>query len=231
MFTGVRDWLAFFTKVLFVTLGAGFLATVFIFRDVQAIVNASRWIRHTDEVLISLEQVTLQIALAESSQRGFIITNDPKYLDRYKVVIGRIDPALIRIRDLVRDNPGEQERLDALRTAIEPRLAEMGDLIAVRKSQGFDAAQAQVRTDRGFTLMETCLELIQAIRGEEQRLLAQRRKWQDKTFNRLVSLTILLEMCGLLYMYVLLQRKREIGRQITAERTGTEIGRYREMGL
>lgn len=190
-----------------VTLAAITVAVVVTYRDVEIIVSASRWIRHTDEVLISLERVAVVLNEAESGQRGYIITADPKYLGRYESSRQGLPRMLDRMVELVKDNPPQQGRIRSLRDATLTKFTEMDSIIATHRSKGFEAARDEVLSDRGFVLMAQCHEVTEIIQREEDILLKQRRKWLNDTFNRMVITVVILKALFIVFLYFLWRKK------------------------
>ncbi len=64
-----------------------------------------RWVTHTHEVLRALEATLSTLKDAETGQRGWLLTNDDKYLKPYERAVQQVDHDLAAVKALVADNP------------------------------------------------------------------------------------------------------------------------------
>ncbi len=101
------------------------------------LVESDRWVSHTHEVLAEVEATFSTVQDAETSQRGYLITNDALYLIPYNAAIASIDKHIAYLRQLTLDNPRQQDRIAALDTKITERLDMLKQVIALRKTEGF----------------------------------------------------------------------------------------------
>ena len=53
------------------------------FFSIQSLLDSSKWVNHTYEVISSLDEVITPVSEAETAQRGFLMTNDPEYLEPF----------------------------------------------------------------------------------------------------------------------------------------------------
>src|SRR5437879_4023829 len=77
------------------------------------LVEANRTVAHTHEVLANLEALVSILKDAETGQRGYIITEDERYLEPYDAAVKNREPIIRKLRDLTIDNSSQQERLTA----------------------------------------------------------------------------------------------------------------------
>ncbi len=168
----------------------------------------------TVRVLDRSRAVVADILDAETGQRGFLLTGEERYLAPYREAIGRIWANFAALDEEVR-LPEQQRRLDALRPAIEAKLAELAQTVALRQ-QSAEAALAVVRTDEGQRLMDLIRQHFAAFEMAARRILQERTVLQDR---RTRSTTFLAIGCGLLALIaagcaaLVILRRRE-GRQL-----------------
>jgi signal transduction histidine kinase len=148
-------------------------------------------VEHTVQVISQAAEALSALKDAETGQRGFIITGDSVYLVPYLQARESVSAHLITLRALTADNPSQQRRLDTLDRVANDKLAELAATIALRRSSGFDAAVAQVRTDRGRQSMEAARALISRIESEERGLLAQRSAGRATVARRVLGVIAL----------------------------------------
>jgi len=133
-----------------------------------------RWSEHTHEVLERLEQFLSTSTDAETAEHAYVITGDAGYLEPYRRAIQSLAALRRRLQQLTVDNPDQQRRLQSLGTLIEERLAELGSVVELRRTQGFEAARKKILTGEGKTVHDQIRRLIDELERAEESLLRQR---------------------------------------------------------
>src|SRR6185503_4839256 len=170
--TTERPWGGLLVAAAFTVLllGIGLLNRSHVTRVEQA----QSAVTHTYEVIAALSQTLASLVDAETGQRGFLITGEERYLGPYRDAITEVNGHLQRLAELTADNrEQEPEIADARRFAAE-KLAELELTIAVRRQDGFAAAQRIVATDRGKDAMDALRAIASRMTAREQQLLATR---------------------------------------------------------
>ncbi|MDR3452920.1 MAG: CHASE3 domain-containing protein [Rhodoferax sp.] len=142
---------------------------------------------------------------AETGQRGFLLTGDPKYLEPYESALAEVNQNLNSLRELYAPDPGELAEFGRLSQDVSGKMTEMAVSVRMRKQGQEDGWKAVLLTDVGKEQMD-------AIRNQSSKLIAQSvRKMsinQDQVVRALQLSRIgiaLVAMIGLLafYMYLL----------------------------
>ena len=90
----------------------------------RAIVSV-RWVQQTFSVLIQLDHVSRAITDAWLSQRDFLLTREPRFLERYATALQRITPELATL-DLLTQHDGDlHERLAGLNSLLASKITDM----------------------------------------------------------------------------------------------------------
>src|SRR5215813_10003810 len=118
---------------------------------------------------------------AESSQRGFLITGNPAYLDPYKVALHEASDLFAKLKQLTADNPEEQRRWPILERQIDFKREELRRTIEARQSEGFDAARRIVETHLGAEAMRAVEQTIDLAIATESDLLNDRQELLAET--------------------------------------------------
>ena len=129
---------------------------------------------HSHEVIIALDELLSSMQDAETGQRGFLLTNNEKYLEPYNSAVMAIPPKLDEIAQLTSDNPAQKPRITALKLHIGAKLAELKETIDLRRTQGLDTALAVVNSDRGKVEMDAIRAQLAAMSQEEADLRSRR---------------------------------------------------------
>src|ERR1700761_4634596 len=142
--------------------------------NLQTLRDDNERIIHSHEVIIALDELLSSTQDAETGQRGFLLTNNEKYLEPYSSALLAIPPRLDEIAQLTGDNPAQKPRIAALKLHVGAKLAELKETIDLRHTQGLDAALAVVNSDRGKVEMDAVRAQVAAMRQEEAQLRSRR---------------------------------------------------------
>ncbi len=101
---------------------------------------------------------------AETGQRGFLLTQDPKYLEPYEAARRQIEPDIERLKELHRADPDQQKVLEHLSGTVAEKLGELDETIALAQAGNLARAIDIMKSDRGRESMEaarrTLLDLL-----------------------------------------------------------------------
>jgi PAS domain S-box-containing protein len=171
------------------------------YRSIVISSESDRWVRHTHEVLESLQNLVADMTSIESSDRGFALTGEESYLESYRANILSAEQDEAAIRNLTKDNPKQQLQLPVLEELIAQKVR-LGDVvIRLRRVKGVEAAADATGSGRGQRTMTAFLAIVSKMHDEELRLLvlrdveAKRRQAQTKTvlfFGTLLGVLIAL---------------------------------------
>ena len=157
-------------------LGIVFLVAIGLvsYQGVNTSLEATERVTHTHEVLENLEGLIGTLKDAETGQRGYILTGETRYLEPYFDTEEKLDAVIEDLRQLMADNPGQEDRLDQAERLIADKLDELQETIQLRDTDGLDVAVAMVLTDVGKDIMDTLRVLIDEMKDVEQLLLTTR---------------------------------------------------------
>lgn len=151
------------------------------FQNLEALKENSQRIFHSHEVILALATIRSSAQDAETGQRGFLLTNDEKYLEPYRLALAAIPAKIEEVSELTSDNPAQKPRLALLRLHMAAKLAELDETIELRRTQGIDAALAVVNSDRGKVEMDAVRAQLAALTQEEVRLRRERLADMDRS--------------------------------------------------
>jgi len=128
---------------------------------------------------------------AETSQRGFLLTQKLEYLKTYTAALNQLPADMGELEKLVGRQSDQHERVGRLQSLIAVKLAELQKTIELSRSQGSAAALALVKTDQGQRAMDDIRRVSQEIENAENaRRLAARSEFRAKAQRvRFVTLT------------------------------------------
>jgi CheY-like chemotaxis protein/signal transduction histidine kinase/CHASE3 domain sensor protein len=202
------------------------LATVFIFfivsgfvayRNLQTLSEDNQKIVHSHDVIATLDELLSSAQDAETGQRGFLLTDNEKYLEPYNNAVSTLPSLIDRAAQLTSDNPAQQVRIAPLRQHVEAKLAELKETIDLRRTQGAEAALAIVNTDRGKAEMDAIRAQLDAMDRVEADLRDKRMAEMSGAYKTALASGVLSALLGLTLTAVIgflirratLARKRE----------------------
>ena len=168
------------------TIGAkmvgGYAAAVVIFvivglisyKSINKLTETNYWVTYTYKVISEVEDVYANMLDIQRGERGYVLTGKEDYLEPYYNGIKKIDEDLKEVRKLFQHNPGQQKKLDALEPLIGQERALLKQVIDLRKTRGFAAAQKKVTDGDLKKVMDDIRKVISEIQSEEGKLLKQR---------------------------------------------------------
>ncbi|HEY1138886.1 MAG TPA: ATP-binding protein [Lysobacter sp.] len=137
--------------------------------DSEAAVN------HTREVLVSIAEFSERLSFAEASQRGYLLTGDGSYLRARDEALAYARTRATRIVALVAHDPAQMRRAAALSELVARRAALMSAATRGLRRHASPEAAAAFRAGLAEGASQQIRELTRELRGEQQRLLAQRQ--------------------------------------------------------
>ena len=157
---------------IFVTL-ASFILTKVGEKDIQ---YGQERIIHTYTVIQYTDQLTSLLKDAETSQRGYLLTMDEKYLEPYQNAKSNIASTQKLLEERVAQTPVQAERATRLRQLTSLRLEDLETTLSVYRNQGQQAAIEMVGTDKGKAIMDNILELFHEFNNQQLSLLETRNQ-------------------------------------------------------
>ena len=170
----------------------------FSYRSMVGSSESDRWVRHTYEVLLKLEELRFAVEDVESSSRGFALAGQESFLSSYRASILSSEQHQASLRTLTADNPEQQRRLSALEGLVAQKLQHMETVVGLRQAKGLEVAADAVRSGRGDRIMREFQAVAQQMKDEELRLLAQRDANAERQLGQTKTILILGTALGLL---------------------------------
>ena len=164
-----------------VTLGfaasLGIMAAMAIISLVSAhrLIEDIRLVAHTYEVLGELRDIPEVSSVMQASVRGYIISGREDFLKPFWDAKADAHHQVQEVRELTVDKPEKQQILDEIENYLNLQMAGATNMIALRKNEGFQAAEAHLAVNHGRHSSKV-KELVSKMAGEELVLLAHRNE-------------------------------------------------------
>jgi signal transduction histidine kinase len=172
--------------------------------------NSGDLVRHTLRVQSELHRLFALVEGAESGERGFLITNDEKYLLPYDDATRNLNSTIDDLSRRIADNPEQAKRLATLIPAIEERMAIIHRVVDNVRSGKIEEAADLIKTGRGKTLMDQLRASVSEMVSVEDRLLEDREAALASANSAVeIGVLFLVVVVLLLAVYSILQAQRQ----------------------
>lgn len=168
------------------------------YHSMSVLTENSGRISHTLHVLNLIEELKVNLFKAESSQRGYLITDNEKYSAPFNKSIDRLQYLLNTLSNTTTEIPGQKERFSELYGAISEKIDEMSKTIAYVEQDRDSSATRLVKSDRGHELSLIILDIVDEMEAAERTLLTNRRSQEQLQKENFVWRLIVTNIVGLI---------------------------------
>ncbi|MCW8133317.1 MAG: CHASE3 domain-containing protein [Planctomycetota bacterium] len=144
------------------------------YQNIGQLIENEGWVSHTQQVRRVISDLQSAMVDAESGARGFVITGKDSFLEPYTAALSDIEKLQVQLRTLTADNPAQQQRIDALRPAIDAKLNVLKNNIALRRTETVESVAKVVSLGEGKEAMDQIRRLLNDMDAAESTLLEKR---------------------------------------------------------
>lgn len=174
------------------------VSAVLAYRSVDVITANNININNTLQTINLIKDLNKELAAAESSQRGYLLTEDPDYLEPYHKTLVVVDDLLMRLGDSTTGLPQQKDRFSLLYVYVRKKIDEMQRMVSLTDRDEIRAAIRQIKTDEGIELMRVISQLLSEMEVEEFGLLEKNKKNAVKNREFILMALLLANGIGLL---------------------------------
>jgi diguanylate cyclase (GGDEF)-like protein len=192
------------------------LAGTFVYENTRSLISSAGWVQHTQEVLASLQRVSLLTERIEYRTRLYTATGNAEQMGRAHASASQLDTTLTHLQALVSDSEYQTANLKSLRSCAQQMSQEL--------------AVFTVKSELSST--EQCQKAIGLMTDHEQGLLEERSKGsQRSSFTSIgteiafvgMSLVFLVVLFGFLLRDAVLRQKAGMQTALTNERLARTV--------
>ncbi|MCU9947279.1 response regulator [Pseudomonas sp. PDM13] len=160
-------------------LGVGVLGAMLFVALISYLLYVLSWVEHTD-IVISNANDGLRLSVdQESGLRGYLISGNATFLQPYEQARPRIKAAMSGLREMVKDNPPQVERVRTIE-ALQEEWDRFAREMIERKRDGLNVADA-VSEGRGKQLVDAVREQYRIFINLERQLRHERNEKASDT--------------------------------------------------
>lgn len=147
------------------------ISSVASFISIKSLLNSNFWVNHTQEVIYNLNEGSAIITEAQTSMRGYLITGDEQFAERYNEYEARSNSYFEKLEVLTNDNPLQQKQLAELKVKRANFFKYLNNQV-VKKRLGKNTVTFDL--NEGRKMMNELRALIKKIESIERKLLEER---------------------------------------------------------
>lgn len=166
--------------------------------------EANLWIDHTKEVISESRLLRRILVDAETGIRGYAITKKPEFLEPYRKAEQSILPQLVRLTDLVADNPQQQQAIGKIEQRVQTRLellTQVEKIIEAEQDKN-NSPQLSRLFAEGKAEMDSIRQSLDRFQNQEWQLLDERQQTLAK-INRITNIALVVSIFSILSGYAL----------------------------
>ncbi|MBC7486557.1 MAG: response regulator [Cytophagaceae bacterium] len=220
--------------VFSISIGLLLISLIASVYSTNGLIDNSKLVNHTNEVLRQSEMVISYMKDAETGQRGFLVTQDPVFLQPYNGSYEKVMNAWHSVKDRTIDNPVQQKNLEEAKTLIDAKFNQMKRTIEIStKRSGFDEKDIAARLHemrKGKKVMDDLRVIVERIKSEEKRLLDIRSTEQVRYISYTPILVIAAALISILitvlsYIRIKADMEQRIAEQLKEEQKYIDTAR------
>ena len=194
------------------------IVAFFAYRSTNSLTESLKLEKHTQDVLLQLDETLILVTEAETGGRGFLITGEESYLEPYNNANQKIGDSVAKLRSLVADNANQTALLPRLENAVSERLNVLKQAIELRRTTSLEEVRTQVNINRGKDLMNEIRSSINNLKTEEQNLLTEREAELDKSLKNTYRMVFFGSFAGIFALALAnFAIYREVGKRAKAD--------------
>ena len=173
------------------------ISTVLSYRSVNVIAANNRSINNNLQTINVIRDLKTEIYAAESSQRGYLLTSNERYLEPYHNTLVIIDDLLNKLNDSSSEFPQQKQRYEVLYSKVLDKINEMQMIVGLTEDDRYREAINKVRADEGIKLMNSIVSLIEDMESDETTRLKENKSHAVNNRQFVVASLLLTNSIGL----------------------------------
>ncbi len=150
------------------------------YRNTRQLKEDAHWVAHSRAVVQALDGLLLTLVDAEAGQRGYLLTNDSRYLEPYNAAMAALPVQMGRVRDLTA-NDDLHNRLPGLELLIRKKISELTQTTELQETDPAAARQI-VLAGEGKALMDSIRNEMLQMKQKEEAILGSRQQISSDTY-------------------------------------------------
>ncbi|SDM92505.1 sensor histidine kinase [Siphonobacter aquaeclarae] len=138
---------------------------------------------HTYQVILESEKMMSRVREAETGLRGYLLTNNERFLQSYHDARDAYEVSMQRMDSLSRDNVHQLRRLGIIRSLLRDNWRVTDENIRLSSQKKVSKTIEQANVLKGKATMDAVKSVVQEMQQEERRILDGRMSARERKFN------------------------------------------------
>ena len=148
--------------------------TVMTYESMTRLKTDSEKVQRAHSALEAIQSVALIVAEAESTQRGYVVTGDERYVKPFEDALLALPSALEHLGELSSGRPAQLELIARLTEQVAVRSESLRAVIELRNESGIDAARLRIVGGDGRAASDAIRKCVDELTANEHANLAAR---------------------------------------------------------
>jgi signal transduction histidine kinase len=162
--------------------------------------RARTMVLYTSDVINTVQSLKTALQDAERGQRGYLLTGESTYLERYNQSARDISRSLTRLQRLTGDTPEQRRWIPLLIQESNLKRQAMQQALEIYSRDGLEAAQAILRNNAGLDAMRSIDDTVTAVVRTERELLERRLAQAAQDERTAVRASVVCELLAVTVM-------------------------------
>lgn len=179
------------------------ISSVASFISIKSLLSSNFWVNHTQDVIYNLNEGSSIITEAQTSMRGYLLTGDEQFVDRFNDAENRSNAYFEKLDELTADNPSQKKLLETLRDKRSGFFKYLNNQI-VKKRLSKETLIFDL--NEGRNMMNEMRAIIKKIENTEQKLLEERNSNSERYGTYSLTLIVIAFFIAFIISIVFLAR-------------------------
>ena len=173
------------------------------------VISRNATVAKSSNIYIKLGRIIRKMSEAETSQRGYLLTQETDYLRPYNKALPELKAILDELNEHYSQGEAADPRFAAMQGNIQRKLAGMDLTISLGQQNKWSDAVSVVKTGLGKAQMEEAIALIDKMRQEQQEIIDANVLHVQESIqtSRLMTIALAALNLGLLLWVIIRQRR------------------------
>ncbi|WP_254511552.1 sensor histidine kinase [Anatilimnocola floriformis] len=171
--------------------------TALTYFNLMRIHRNSEAVERQHKALDELRMLLTTLVDAETGQRGFLITEDEKFLAPYESAALQLEDKVASVKQLMSTDPERKKHFEELAAAIDLRMQSIRKSLEIQKTEGRDAVRATILQGSGKRAMDHVRTIIAAMEARERGELSVRTNESNTSFYLSLATGLATALLGL----------------------------------
>lgn len=197
--TPERNWLAAGFGCLIALLC---VSSIISHQNVNQITENTYKSQQTYEIIKGLDDVFVEMTIAESARRGYIYLGNGDELDRYRLAVGKIPPKFNRLKDYFKSQSQDLKEINEIERLVSQRIRLLERSLILHETNASTKSYQEVITNQSIELRQKIQNAIANLEEQQQTALNQSIETTKRSIHERKTIEMQLMFSGFIVIVV-----------------------------